>query len=158
MKKLVYGIMLVIIAAGAFFVVHSLSKNNKENKENKENIVEKKEDNNVINDIEFINKQKYIMDNKDKIVSVEGNHVTLGGQECYKLDNTKAYNLFTGIEKVTISNTSMTDNYYTYRFIFNDDSKVVFSFSGPYYEEGSKTYNLIDFKHMVYEETDIIPC
>ena len=161
MKKLVYGIMLIIIAAVAFFVVHSLSKNNKENKENKdnkENIVEKKEDVNVIDDIEFINKQKYIIDNKDNLVSVEGSHVTLGDSVCYQLDTMKAYNTFTGIKEVTISNTSMTDNYYTYVFTFSDDTNVRFSFSGPYYEEENSSYNLIDFKHLSYEETDIIDC
>lgn len=158
MKKLVYGIGLIIIAAVSFFVVHEISKNNKKNKENNEEIVEKKDDNNVINDIEFSNKQKYLKDNKDKLVKVVGRHLTLGDTVCYQLDVTKAYNAFVGIEEVTISNTSMTDNYYTYVFTFSDDTNVRFSFSGPYYEEGNSSYNLIDFKHLSYDETDIIEC
>jgi hypothetical protein len=159
MKKLVYGIILIIIVAISFFVVHEISKNNKENKENKEDIIEKKDDDeNVINDIDFIKKLNYLKNNKDNLVNVVGRHVTLGDTVCYQLDSIKAYNLFTGIKEVTISNTSMTDNYYTYIFTFNDEANVRFSFSGPYYEEGTKSYNLIDFKHLSYEETDIIPC
>ena len=105
-----------------------------------------------------IDEVKYIKDNKDNINSVIFSRVSLGGQECFLVDIKEAYDLFTNVEYAKESNISVTDDYISYTFIFNDGTKKVFNFENKYFEYKNNNYTLDNFSHISTSSEELIEC
>lgn len=102
---------------------------------------------NVIEDIAFSQKQRYIREHLNSLQSVTQYHVTLGGDVETPLEPREAADSFLGVETVAFSGISVTDDYYTYSFLFDNGEEICFNFENIYYCEGPNTYMLEGFSH-----------
>lgn len=112
---------------------------------------------NILNDLDFKEKQSYLINNKESLDYVTARFTTNGDRVLYKIDNDTAISTFCYVQKITLSNFSVTDNYYSYNFYFKNGDVVKFNFEGNYYVEGQNTYNLLEFHHISHNEEDVLP-
>lgn len=101
---------------------------------------------------------KYIEKNKDNISSVIIHKTTLGSNDCYEVDKDLAYDSIINIKIVKKSNISVTDDYLSYTFIFNDGTKKEFSFEGDYLNYKKENYTINNFNLLSLKEKDLIEC
>lgn len=112
---------------------------------------------NKINFQEF-EEVKYLNDYKDNISSVIVHKTTLGSNDCYNIDIEKAFISINNIEIEKKSNISVTDDYLSYIFNFNDDTDITFSFEGKYLHYKDNNYKIDNFKIVDLNEENIVEC
>ncbi len=101
---------------------------------------------------------KYINENKASISSIVVHKTTLASNDCYKVDVEEAYKIINNIKIIKKSNIFVTDDYLSYIFIFNDETKKSVYFEGKYLVTNKESYNIENFPQIELKEKNIIEC
>lgn len=109
-------------------------------------------------EIKDIPEIKYISENKNNIITVIVHKTTLGSNNCYNVDVETAFDRINQIIITKKSNISVTDDYLTYIFIFDDNKKESIHFEGKYLVNNKESYTIENFPQIELKEEDIIDC
>ncbi|HPE15207.1 MAG TPA: hypothetical protein PLT65_05235 [Bacilli bacterium] len=101
---------------------------------------------------------KYINENKDNISSVVVHKTTLASNDCYKVDIDEAYEKINKIKIIKKSNIFVTDDYLSYNFKFDDETKKTVYFEGKYLVIDKESYTIENFPQIELKEENIIEC
>lgn len=100
---------------------------------------------------------KNIIDNKSSIVKAIVRKTTIGSRNCYNVPVNDAYDAITNMKILDKSNISVTDDYMSYIFEFDNGTKQYFSFEGDFYVYNKENYE-VDFKQLDLNEDDMYEC
>lgn len=109
-------------------------------------------------DFQEISEMEYINENKSAISSVVVHKTTLGSNDCYSIDIEEAYQIINEIEIIKKSNISVTDDYLSIIFEFNDEIEKTISFEGKYLVNNNKNYEINNFPQIELMKENIIEC
>lgn len=114
--------------------------------------------NNKVVDFQESENVKYINENKSDISSVIVHKITSEINECYSADIEEAYKAINNIEIIKKTNISVTDDYLSYRFIFNGGEEKSISFEAKYLNYNNKNYIIDNFPAVILSEENIVKC